>query len=212
MECKGCDKDIEDRALVVHGLHGPMHFHGRECWNAYSATIPPKPQGYWDAVFPLEEEVEKDTVSLSGNEPELSSEEYMKLFNRAVNEGEELSYHLPAVKDLTPEELVDHVNLINKFAVRIRVAKQAVKKTLEERRITLSKDHREALRLRDMQYKPKPVAVEGQAPKKRRAAGTAKKSDAIENIMNLLGLTREQAEAKLERIAAKLNAQDESES
>ena len=210
MECQACSKEVPERPLIVEcGPHFiPRVFCGRDCWNAYAASIPPKPYGYWDALYPLEEKVEKDNVSLSGLEPDLTTEEYMKLFNRAVMDGEELTYHLPAVKDLTPEQLVDHVNLINKFAVRIRIAKQAVKKTLEERRITLTNEQKEALRLRDMQYKPKPAAVEGKEPRKRRVAGTAKKEDAIESIARLFGLTPEQAQKRLERLAAKAEGED----
>jgi hypothetical protein len=210
MECLGCASEITERPLVVHGVRYPMHFHGRECWNAYAASVQPKPRGFWEIL--TEAAVEKENVSISGNEPELSTEEYMMLFNRAVMEGEELSYHLPAVKDLTPEELVDHVNLINKFAIRIRVAKQAVKKTLEERRITLDKEQREALRLRDMQYKPKPVATEGEAPRKRRAAGTAKKEDLIESMARLFGITPEQAAKRLAKQKAAADSEEEGQS
>lgn len=188
-----------------------MSFHGLECWNTYAATVPPKPKELWEVLYPTEEAVEKsEDARLSGQEPELSTEEYMQLFNRAVNEGEELSYHLPAVKSLTPEELVDHVNLINRFAVRIRVAKQAVKKTLEERRITLDKEHRDALKVRDMQYKPKPApSADGAAPRKRRAAGTAKKEDLIESMAKLFGITPEQAAKRLAKQKAAVDSEEE---
>lgn len=213
MDCLGCFNEITDRPLTVHGIRGSMLFHGRECWNVYAAKVPPKTKGFWDVLYPMEEAVDKEDVSLSGHEPELSNEEYMQLFNRAVNDGEELSYHLPAVKLLTPEELVDHVNLINKFAIRIRVAKQAVKKTLEERRITLDKEHRDALKIRDMQYKPKPVVKEGDAaPKKRRAAGTAKKEDLIESMAKLFGITPEQAAKRLAKQKAAADSEEEGQS
>lgn len=153
------------------------------------------------------EEVSEPEVKIAGNEPDLTQEEYTTLFNRVVTEGEELGYHLPAVRDLTPEELVDHINLLTKFSTRIRVAKQAIKVTLETKRITLSKEQRDALRVRDMQYKPKPAPSPDKKP--RRAAGTAKKADAIEQIMDLLGLTREQAEARLAKVQAKLESQEE---
>jgi len=150
----------------------------------------------------LGEDMSDTDVKVSGMEPELSTEEYMVIFNRVVNEGEELGYHLPAVKDLSPEELVDHVNLLAKFATRIRVAKQAAKITLEQKRINLNKEQRDALKLRDMQYKPKPVPKEGEEPRKPRKAGTAKPQDAVEMMMSVLGISREKAEKKLLKLAA----------
>jgi hypothetical protein len=152
---------------------------------------------------------EEPDVKIAGVEPDLTQEEYMILFNRSVREGEELTYHLPAVKDLTPEELVDHVNLLTKFSTRIRIAKQAVKVTLEAKRIHLTKEHKDALKVRDMQYKPKPAPTEEKTSKPRRAAGTAKSLDAIDTIMKLMGCTREQAERRLAKAAAKLEAQEE---
>lgn len=139
---------------------------------------------------------EGNEVKVSGAEPDLSTEEYMMIFNRVVNEGEELGYHLPAVKDLTPEELVDHVNLLSRFATRIRIAKQATKITLEAKCIHIDGKQREALKLRDMQYKPKPTASTTSSTP-RRKAGTAKVEDAVEGIMRLMGCTREQAEKRL---------------
>ena len=149
-------------------------------------------------------------VKISGPEPDLTTEEYMHLFNRAVNDGDKLEYYLPAIKDLTPEELVDHINMINKFYLRVKVVKHAAKKMLEERKITLSKDHRDRLRLQDMAYKPKPVPKEGKAAKTPRKRGTAKQQDAIEMMMNLLGISREKAEAKLARAEKKAEAAEES--
>ena len=146
-------------------------------------------------------------VRMSGSEPDLSNDEYMTIFNRLVNDGEELSYHLPAVKDLSPEELVDHVNLLSKFSVRIRVAKQATKITLEQKRIHLGKEQRDALKLRDQQYKPKPVPKEGAAP--RRARGTAKTEDAIETMARLLGVSREVAEKRMAKAKATIESSEE---
>jgi len=149
-----------------------------------------------------DEVTEESEVRLSGAEPDLSTEEYMTIFNRMVNDGEELGYHLPAVKDMTPEELVDHVNLLSRFSSRIRIAKQAAKVTLEAKRIHLDGKQREALKLRDMQYKPKPAPSPDSSKTPRRKAGTAKTIDAIEGIMRLMGCTREQAEKRLEKVTA----------
>lgn len=146
---------------------------------------------------------------VSGDSPDLSTEEYVKVFNKIVNEGEELGYHLPAVKDLTPEELVDHINLLSKFATRVRVAKQAAKVTLEAKRIHLSKEEKEALKIRDMQYKPAKQVTESTAKKPRRASGTAKYEDAIDGMMKLMGLTREQAEKRLAKASALLETSEE---
>ena len=162
-------------------------------------------------LTPTEGEIMSDAeVKISGPEPDLTTEEYMKVFNRAVNEGDKLEYYLPAIKDLTPEELVDHINMVNKFSLRVKVVKQAAKAMLEERKITLSKDHRDRLRLQDMAYKPKPVPKEGvtKTPRKR---GTAKQQDAIEMMMNLLGISREKAEVKLARAEKKVEAAGEAE-
>jgi len=153
------------------------------------------------------DEVDETEVRLSGAEPDLSTEEYMSIFNRMVNDGEELGYHLPAVKEMTPEELVDHVNLLSRFSTRIRIAKQAAKITLEAKRIHLDGQQREALKLRDMQYKPKPAATTSSSP--RRKAGTAKVEDAVEGIMRLMGCTREQAEKRLAKAKAVSEASDE---
>lgn len=146
-----------------------------------------------------------DTVKMSGQEPDLTTEEFMTLFNRAVHEGVELKYYLPAVKDLTPEDLVDHINKIHKFSLRIRVVKTSAIKTLNERKIHLSATKREELRIRDMQYKPKPAPKEGKAPRKR---GTAKKEDAIETMMRILGVDRTTAEKRLARAQKKLEEGD----
>jgi hypothetical protein len=138
-----------------------------------------------------------DDVKMSGAEPELTEEEYAALFNRSVREGMEMTYTLPATKDLSPEALVDHVNLLSAFALRVRIAKQAAKVTLEQKRIHLDKEQREALRLRDMQYKPVVRPKEdddSKVTKPRRAAGTAKKDDAITQIMKLMGMSRDAAE------------------
>lgn len=150
-----------------------------------------------------------EPIKLQGSEPDLSTEEYMMVFNRCVNEGEELSYYLPAVKGMTPEELVDHVNLLSKFSARIRIAKQATKVTLEAKRIHLSKDQREALRVRDMQYKPKPAPSEDTVKRTRRASGTAKSEDAIETMMRLLNITREVAETRLAKAKARLSEEED---
>lgn len=150
---------------------------------------------------------EGNEVKVSGAEPDLSTEEYIMIFNRVVNEGEELGYHLPAVKDLTPEELVDHVNLLSRFSTRIRIAKQATKITLEAKCIHIDGKQREALKLRDMQYKPKPAA--STAPTPRRKAGTAKVEDAVEGIMRLMGCTREVAEKRLAKAKAVASSEEE---
>ena len=148
----------------------------------------------------------EEPVKMSGPEPDLTTDEYMELFNRSVHEGVELKYFLPAVKDLSPEDLVDHINKIHKFSLRIRVIKQSTKRTLEEKKIHLSEKHRKELHLRDMQYKPAPIPKEGKAPRKR---GTAKKEDAIETMMRLFGIDREKAEKRLARAQAKVEATEE---
>ena len=145
--------------------------------------------------------VNEESVTMSGEEPDLTTEEFMELFNRSVNDGIELKYYLPATKDLSPEDLVDHINKIHKFSLRIRVVKTSAIKTLNERKITLSEKHRKELHVRDMQYKPKPIPKESKAPRKR---GTAKAEDAIGTMMRLLGVDRETAEKRLARATKKL--------
>lgn len=153
-------------------------------------------------------DLEQDGIRISGAEPDLTEQEYRELFLRITDQGEELSYHLPAVKDLSPEELVDHVNLLTKFSIRVRIAKQTARVQLDAKRITLSEEHKKALKLRDMQYKPKPAPSEEKAPRAKRAAGTAKVEDAVENIMRIMGLTREQAEKRLAKAKSLLDPED----
>jgi len=142
----------------------------------------------------------QDGVKLSGPEADLSEEEYKKLFTRVVTEGSEIGFHYPAVKDMTPEQLVDHMEHLRQCSIHIRVSSQAAKITLEQKKIHLSKEEREALRQRDLAYKPKKPTVEGATPRKARARGTAKTEDAIEMMMNLYGWTREKAEAKMKKL------------
>lgn len=148
------------------------------------------------------EEVMQDGVRVSGNEPDLSEEEYKKLFTREVTDGGGLEFHYPAVKDMTPEQLVDHIEMLRQSMLRIRIASQAAKITLEERKIHLGKEEREALRLRDLSYKPKKVEDPEKAARAPRKKGTAKTEDAIELMMKLYGITREKAESKLRKIEA----------
>ncbi|KKL57222.1 hypothetical protein LCGC14_2237540 [marine sediment metagenome] len=152
--------------------------------------------------------VNEESVTMSGQEPDLTTEEFMELFNRSVNDGIELKYYLPATKDLSPEDLVDHINKIHKFSLRIRVVKTSAIKTLNERKITLSEKHRKELHVRDMQYKPPPASREGKTPRKR---GTAKAEDAIGTMMRLLGVDRPTAEKRLARAQKKIEAAGEAE-
>jgi len=141
----------------------------------------------------------EDGLKVSGQEPDLTPEEYMKLFVRSAN----------VVVKMDPETLVDHIERLRQASIRIKVATQAAKKTLEERRITLKKEQRDALKLREMSYKPKatPKEVDPSAPKKaRKSPGTGLGADAIETVMKMYGITREKAEKRMKKIEDRLAA------
>jgi hypothetical protein len=164
--------------------------------------------GFLGDIF-LEEEVKSNEpeqakvqiINLIGDKAELGEEDYKVLYNRAVMEGEKFDYYLPAVKDLTPEQLVDHINALSSLIPRIKVAAQAAKVTLEDRKISLNNEQREMLRLRDAQYKPK-KQEDPNKPKKvagpRRKAGTAKSDDAAELMARLLGVSKEEAQKMID--------------
>ncbi len=155
---------------------------------------------------PVESVLEKEQdrfqgLKISGVENDISEEDYKKVYCRAVNDGDKIDFYLKPIKDQTPEELVDTIGNLTKFMIQVKVIKQAAKITLEDRKITLSSEQRELLRLRDQQYKPKKVE-DPNKPKKvsapRRKVGTAKLEDAAQMMANLLGISLEDAKKMID--------------
>ncbi len=149
-------------------------------------------------AFKEQEQPRMQSLRLSGDSSELSEEEYKKVYCRAVNDGDKLDFYLKAIKDQTPEELVDTIGQLSQFMLRVKVVKQAAKITLEDRKITLSTEQRELLRLRDQQYKPKKVEEKKETSRApRRKSGTAKSEDAAQMMANLLGIPLDKAKAMI---------------
>lgn len=145
----------------------------------------------------------QDGLRMSGVDTDLTEEEYKNIFTRFVKEGGEVAYHFKSIAEMTAEEIVDHMEFLRQASMRIKISSQAAKVTLESKKIHLSQEEREALRLRDLAYKPK-KQDSPEKPKRAKKASSGTNMDPIEFMMKMLGLTREQAEKRLAKVVGQV--------
>ena len=135
-------------------------------------------------VIVIEGGLDLEDVKLSGHEPEMTEEEYRRLFNlgrTAPNVVEVISEDLAALvktgksfTDMTMEEKSDHIEFLSRCYRKIKVFKSSAALLKQEEMMQLSEEERERVREHDKKYKPKPrPTVDGGPPKERAQAKSA---------------------------------------
>ena len=160
-----------------------------------------------DCAIAIEGSLELEDVKMSGHEPEMSTEEYRRLFNLARTSNDitsELASDLESIKktgksfgDMTMEEKSDHIEFLNRMVRKIKVIKNSAALRKQEEMMELSEAEREKVRDYDRRYKPKPVGVESKSPGGPRKPAKTAEQKMIESLTQMLG-SEEKARAYIE--------------
>ena len=112
-----------------------------------------------------------EDVKLSGLEPEMTEEEYRRLFNLARTSADIATEILPDVSlltrtgknfsDMTMEEKTDHIEFLNRCMRKIKIFKNSASLAKQEAMMEMSEAERDKVRAYDKKYKPKPATTEG---------------------------------------------------
>lgn len=133
---------------------------------------------------------------MSGQMQDFDTETYRTLFNGYLKDPTQLaiSNEKPIV-EMSDEELTAWVFKLEDFIRTAKVAKQAARVTLEDRRLQMTEEQRKKQRMLDLKYKP--ATVKKESPKKARGGSSTPKLSIEEKTINaaidLMGMTREKA-------------------
>lgn len=139
-----------------------------------------------------------EDVKLSGLEPEMTEEEYRRLFNLARTSKDISTEIIPVVADLTKtgksfaemtmEEKTDHIEFLSRCMRKIKIFKNSAALAKQEALMALSEEERAKVRDYDRKYKPKPRTAENEekrSPAERKAMSPEEKL--IEMLAKQLG-------------------------
>ena len=122
-----------------------------------------------------------EDVKLSGLEPEMTEEEYRRLFNLARTSADltsELVVDIEAIKstgksfsDMTIEEKTDHIEFLNRCMRKVKIFKNSASLAKQETLMELSETERAKSREYDKKYKPKARTAENE---EKRSSGERK--------------------------------------
>lgn len=111
-----------------------------------------------------------EDVKLSGLEPEMTEEEYRRLFNLARVSKDISTEIIPIVADLTKtgksfadmtmEEKTDHIEFLSRCMRKIKIFKNSAALAKQEALMALSEEERAKVRDYDKKYKPKARTTE----------------------------------------------------
>jgi hypothetical protein len=155
-----------------------------------------------------------EDVKLSGLEPEMTEEDYRRLFNLARTSTDLIAEIKPdldgvtrtgkSFSDMTMEEKSDHIEFLGRCMRKIKVFKSSAALAKQEAMMSLSEDEREKVRAHDRKYKPKPH-VDGSLEK--RSAGERKAPQtAEEKLIDMLAKNLGSREAALAFVASQKKA------
>lgn len=156
-----------------------------------------------DDMIEYEGGADLEDVKLSGLEPEMTEEEYRRLFNLARTSLDVTTELQPEIEgarktgksfaDMTMEEKTDHIEFLSRCMRKIKIFKNSAALAKQEALMALSEEERVKVRDYDKKYKPKPRTAENEekrSPAERKAMSPEEKF--IEMLTKSLG-SREQA-------------------
>lgn len=137
-----------------------------------------------------------EDVKLSGLEPEMTEEEYRRLFNLARTSTDlivELGTDIEAIRktgksfsDMTMEEKTDHIEFLNRCMRKVKIFKNSASLAKQEAMMEMSESERAKVKDYDRKYKPKPRTAENE---EKRSTGERKAPQSAEEKM-IDGLTK----------------------
>jgi hypothetical protein len=141
-----------------------------------------------------------DNVKFITDRQNFDESTYKTLFNDFQLKGVDLKITSPkALVEMTDEELLAWVHLMDDFVRIAKVASTSSRVRLEDRKLQLTLEQRQAIEKLDRQYKPKTVKAEKE--KKEKVVKEAKDAWAdtpelkrVAATMKILDMTREEAE------------------
>jgi hypothetical protein len=153
----------------------------------------------------MKEDTLEEDVKLSGLEPEMTEEEYRRLFNLARTSKDlisELQTELDSIRktgksfaEMTMEEKTDHIEFLNRAMRKVKIFKNSSALAKQEALMELSETERARVREYDRKYKPKPRVGEGTEKRSsgERKAPMSAEDKLLEMLAKQLG-SREAAE------------------